>query len=98
MMQTTIGATEARNHFGNLLKRVHGGREHLVVEKGGIPVAALIGIREYEAFVQWRTQEEARALGRAMAERADGAGINEAQLAPLLEDDRKAVFQALYGC
>ena len=43
-MQVTIGATEVRNNFGNLLNRIHQGDEHLVVEKLGIPVA--VGIPE----------------------------------------------------
>lgn len=95
-MQITIGVTEARNHFGDLLKRVYGGKEHLVVEKGGIPVAALIGFREYEAFLRWRIQEEARSLRRAMADKAERTGVDEAQLTASVEDDRKAIFQELY--
>jgi len=50
-MKLTIGATEVRNHFGKFLKQVHQGDKHIVVEKSGIPVAALINMKEYEQFV-----------------------------------------------
>ena len=96
-IQFTIGATDARNNFGALLKRVYGGKEHLVVEKGGIPVAALVGIREYEEFLRWRAQEESRSLGRALASRADLAGMDETLLAASLEEDRKAIYREQYG-
>jgi prevent-host-death family protein len=95
--QFTIGATEARNNFGDLLKRVYGGKEHLIVEKGGIPVAALVGIREYEEFQRWRVQEEARSLGRSLANKAGQVGMDEAQLAASLADDRKAIHREQYG-
>ena len=95
--QVTIGATEVRNNFGELLKRVYGGKEHLVVEKGGIPVAALVGIREYEEFLRWRMQEDARSLGRALANKAGQAGMDEAQLAASLADDRQAIYHEQYG-
>jgi prevent-host-death family protein len=43
-LQKIIGVTEARNHLGNLLSRVLRGEEHLVVQKAGVPVAAIISI------------------------------------------------------
>ena len=96
-LQFTLGATIVRNNFGDLLKRVYGGKEHLVVEKGGIPVAALIGIREYEEFQRWRAQEEMLSLGRSLANRAEAIGMDEALLAAALEEDRKAIYRKQYG-
>ncbi|MCB0138152.1 MAG: hypothetical protein KDD75_23835 [Caldilineaceae bacterium] len=40
-VQVSIGATEAHSRFADLLKRVHRGREHLIIEKGGIAKAGL---------------------------------------------------------
>lgn len=96
-VQVNVGATEARSHFADLLKRVHRGKEHLVIEKGGIAVAALIGMREYDDFLRWRAQQELRSLGQAMADRAPHAGMNEAEFAAALEADRRAVYEAHYG-
>lgn len=95
--QVNVGATEARSHFAEMLKRVHRGKEHLIIEKGGIAVAALIGMREYDDFLRWRAQQELDSLGRAMANHAQMAGVDEADLAASLEIDRHAVYEALYG-
>ena len=95
--QANTGATEARSHFADMLKRVHRGKEHLIIEKGGIAVAALIGMREYDDFLRWRAQQELHNLGQAMANHAQLAGVDEAELAASLEIDRHAVYEALYG-
>ena len=95
--QVTIGATEVRNNFSTLLKRVYRGKEHLVVEKGGIPVAALIGIREYEAFRYWLAQEVGKSLGIGMERQAEELGLDEDSLLRSLKEDRAAVYQDLYG-
>ena len=47
-MLVTITASEARVHFGEMLKKVHSGRTRLVVEKGGIPVAAIVSMEDLE--------------------------------------------------
>jgi prevent-host-death family protein len=94
--QVTIGATEARNNFSELLKRVHKGREHLVVEKGGIPVAAVISMHEYEAFRRWKAQEELRALMLKMGKKADEMGLDEEKLIALLDAERKAAYQSTH--
>lgn len=96
-VQVNVGATEARSHFADLLKRVHRGKEHLVIEKGGIAVAALIGMREYDDFQRWRAHQELRSLGQAMADRAQRAGMDEAELTAALEADRRTVYAAHYG-
>ena len=95
-VQASVGATEARSHFADLLKRVHRGKEHLIIEKGGIAVAALIGMREYDDFLRWRAQQELRGLGQAMAERAQRAGLEEDDLAAAREAERRALYDAHY--
>lgn len=92
-----IGVTEARSHFADMLKRVHRGQEHLIVEKRGFAVAALIGMQEYGDFVRWQAQKNLRKLGQQVAGRAQMAGVDEANLAASLETDRRAVYEALYG-
>ncbi len=95
-VQVNVGATEARSHFAEMLKRVYRGKEHLIIEKGGIAVAALIGMREYDDFQRWRAQQELHNLGQAMAERAQRMGMDEEGLAAALELDRQSVYDAHY--
>ena len=46
---TTVPASEARVHLGEMLRRVRKGG-HIVIEKGGIPTAALIDVSDYEEY------------------------------------------------
>jgi PHD/YefM family antitoxin component YafN of YafNO toxin-antitoxin module len=43
--------TKARINLGALIKRVHGNREHFILEKDGIPVAALMDVDEFEDYL-----------------------------------------------
>lgn len=96
-MKTVIGATEVRNQFGKLLKEVYRGEKHFVVEKSGIPVAALIGMREYEEFRRWLAKKLHHQLGRELGAEFKRQGLTEEQLIEDMEEDRKAVYQQQYG-
>ena len=47
----TVSATEAKNKFGEIIKRAYAGDEHLIVEKSGIPVVAIIPMADYRRLV-----------------------------------------------
>jgi prevent-host-death family protein len=96
-MQKVIAATEVRNHFGELLNRVHRGQEHVVVEKLGIPVAAIVSMQEYEQFRRWLATKLLAEVGRELGAEAQRQGLTEEQLIEKLEEDREAVYQELYG-
>ena len=87
-VRTLVGATEVRNHFGKFLSQVYRGEEHLVVEKGGIPVAALISMREYEEFRRWLATQTLHNLGRKLQAAARRQGLTEEQLLALMEEER----------
>ena len=58
MKIATISATEAKNRFGDVIRRAYRSQEHLVVERGGIPVVAIVPISDYEQFLtQVRSDE-----------------------------------------
>jgi prevent-host-death family protein len=96
-IKNIVGATEVRNHFGKFLSQVYRGEEHLVVEKGGIPVAALIGMREYERFQQWQAAQLLAEVGPKLNAVARQKGLTEEQLLELMEEDREAIYQQEYG-
>lgn len=64
----TIKASEARVHFGEMLKRVHSGEARLVVEKGGIPVAAIVSMYDLERLST--TEGEVEGVSREAIDRA----------------------------
>jgi prevent-host-death family protein len=90
-VKNVVGATEVRNHLGKFLSQVYRGEEHLVVEKGGIPVAAIIGMREYEKFQQWLASELINKLGPKLNAVAQQQGLSEEELLALMEEDRDAI-------
>jgi len=46
-----VTSTEAQNQFGAMLKRAYQSAEHLIIERDGIPVAALIPIADYQRLL-----------------------------------------------
>jgi len=56
--------TKARVNLGALVRRVHNNKEQFILEKGGIPVAALMDVDEYEDYLDTKDP----ALGRQIRE------------------------------
>ena len=55
-MEKSVGAFEARQHLGKILKEVAGKGDRYVVEYHGAPVAAVVPMQLYE---QWKRDREA---------------------------------------
>jgi prevent-host-death family protein len=101
-ISVTIPATTVRRQFGDLVRRVHSGKEHFVVEKDGLPVAAIISMADYAAFLKEREFREERLRrfeenARAFGEEAERRGITEESLMVKMKDTRKELFKELYG-
>jgi prevent-host-death family protein len=50
----TIASTEAQTNFGVVIRRVYKNGEHLIVERGGLPVVVILPIGDYREFVSNR--------------------------------------------
>jgi len=59
-MTRTISATDARVHFGEVLRGVSEERATYYVERSGTPVAVVIPVEEYEALRQQQQGESGR--------------------------------------
>ncbi len=46
-----VNVTEVKNKFGEIIERVYASNEDLIVERGGIPVVAIIPISVYQKNV-----------------------------------------------
>ena len=53
-MITIIPITKARVNLGEVIKRVHLNKDSFVLEKGGIPVAAILDIDEFEDWLEMK--------------------------------------------
>lgn len=47
-MLTTVAASHAKHNFGAVIRRVYDKAETLVIERAGLPVAAIISISDLE--------------------------------------------------
>lgn len=54
-MAKHVGAKEARNRFSELIGSVRFGKEEIVMERSGKPMAAMIPIETYERLVAERS-------------------------------------------
>ena len=46
-----VTATEAKNRFGEMIQNAYLRDEHLIVQRSGIPVVAIVPIQDYERLV-----------------------------------------------
>ena len=64
----TINATEAKNRFGDMIRRAYQGKEHLIVERAGIPVVAIVPISDYQQLLVAGDQATSQQIVRGAAE------------------------------
>ena len=69
----TINASQVRQHWSAILSQVFRGETRVLVEKSGLPVAALISAADLERFTAWEAQRRRAfaALERTWAAFAD---------------------------
>lgn len=96
-IQHRMGSTELRNQLGTLLNRVHNRKEHLLIEKLGIPVAAVISMGEYEEYQRLTAANQLRELTRQLSAEAANQGLTESDLLAELKQTRKTIFAETYG-
>ncbi len=50
-MIKVVTATEAKNRFGDIIRRAYMGEEHLIVQRDGILVVAIVPMTDYERLI-----------------------------------------------
>jgi prevent-host-death family protein len=53
-----VSATEARIHFGELMREAVESREPITIERGGMPHVVLLAIKEYERLLREQQPED----------------------------------------
>ena len=74
-MVKTIPITKARVNLGEVVKRVHLDKDSFVLEKGGIPVAAILDIDEFEDWLETKDPELKDQLRRGYEEYKKGKAV-----------------------
>lgn len=72
-MVRTVSATEAKNRFGMMIKQAYAADEHLIVERGGIPVVAIVPIQDYARLIADEELNTELAVDIAQGSRAANA-------------------------
>jgi prevent-host-death family protein len=81
-MERIISATEARIHFGELLREVVENQQPIIVERGGKPQVVVLSIREYEYLLAGQARREDWQYLLAQAHERIRAELGGRQLPP----------------
>ena len=92
-----VKASELQRASGKILKRAALGKEHLVVERDGYPVAVMLSYQEYEQLMRERALKAHRELVIALSQEAERQGLTEEQALAELETTKQNVFEEQYG-
>ena len=65
-----VPASEAKNNFGEMIKRVYENEETQVIERAGLPVAAVVTISDLERLYPEKVKELPKAEVSAKRQRA----------------------------
>ncbi len=94
--QHVVTASELQRSSGKVLRRVAQENQHLIVERDGYRVAAMLPYPEYEALIRLRTSAAHRRLVRSLGERAEQQGLKEQELLDVLETAKRKVHNERY--
>ena len=70
-----IPITKARINLGEVIKRVHLNKENFVLEKGGIPVAAILDIDKFEDWLEMKDPKMKEQIRRGYEEYKKGKTV-----------------------
>jgi prevent-host-death family protein len=96
-IEQTVTATEARVHFGEIMRRVAVGRAPIVVEKDGIPTVVILAVAEYERLLRDARLGRFARASRAAGLDAEAQGLTEDGLAAEMDEIRARVHRERYG-
>jgi len=74
-----VPLTEARNNLGKVVRRANVNKEMFILEKGGIPVAALMNIDDLEDYLELQDPKMKKQIaeGYAAYKRGEGRDVRE---------------------
>jgi prevent-host-death family protein len=88
-MVKIIPITKARINLGEVVKRVHLNKENFVLEKGGIPVAAILDIDEFEDWLEMKDSKIKEQIRRGYKEYKKGKTIPLDKFLSKIQSKRK---------
>ena len=96
-IMSKINATEARQSFGDVIKRAYSGGEHLIVEKNELPVVVIVPVADYEKMREAAALLNLKELGSSLSERVRAQHLTPEQVEEQIEEVKRKVYQERYG-
>lgn len=98
-MRVQLRSTDVQRHFKDVVNRAGSGREHIIVERDGLPVIAIISMAEYDALMRERERQQERfeRAARAIEEKVGELGMSEEELMQHLELTRQRLYDERHG-
>ena len=84
-MEKTVSSREASSRFGDVLRDVSDQGDRYVVERDGVPLAAVV---PFALYAQWKRRREN--FFRQMREAAERANLNEDEAIRLIDEAKNA--------
>jgi prevent-host-death family protein len=81
-MKRTVSATQARIHFGELMRQVVESQEPIIVERGGKPHVVVLSVDQYEGSLAGQREQEDWGELVQRAREQIRAELDERQLTP----------------
>lgn len=91
--QTVVRMTQLHRQLGQVIRKVARSDEHFVVEKGGLPVAVLLSMNEYERLVRYQKLKDFERHARAIGEEVQRQGLTEEEVEAKVEEVRERLYQ-----
>lgn len=85
-MEKSVSALDAPQRFGDLLQEVSANGDRYVVERDGVPLAAVV---PFALYSQWKRRREG--FFEQMRKTAERANLSEAEAIRLTDEARRAV-------
>ncbi len=81
--------TKARINLGSVVKQVHLNKEYVVLEKDGIPIAAIMDVDEFEDYLETQDAEINRVIDKSNKEYVAGESRPAEDFFTTLDDEEK---------
>jgi prevent-host-death family protein len=88
-MVSRIPLSVVRRNLGALIERVHTGKEYLILERDGRPVAALMDIDEFEDYLELQDPEVNAIIAESREEYLAGKSRAADELLRELEEEEE---------
>ncbi|MCC6167942.1 MAG: type II toxin-antitoxin system Phd/YefM family antitoxin [Caldilineaceae bacterium] len=100
--RVTLRSTEVQRNFRDVVNRAGSGREHIIVERDGLPVIVMLSVAEYQSLMRERNLRQERrrqleATARRIGQAIERRGLSEEEVLAQLDQTQEELYDERYG-